>query len=77
VTGFRRVWSVSHVALDLLKILHFFSSKSVEKWPSYILCKFEGLSPNSDHMAQHLVSAGMPNLEIGQIKQLGLQKGLL
>ena len=73
-TGFRRVYGVSHVALDPLNFLQFFSLKSVEKWPSYTPSKFEGPCPNCDHMAKHLVSAGFPKLEIVQIWQLGLPK---
>ena len=63
---------VSHVALALLNFLQFFSLKSIEKWPSYTFCKFEGPSPSNGHMARHLVATGTPNLEIGQIGQLGL-----
>ena len=69
--GKPRVFSYRLVALVTLKILQFFSCKSVKNWPSYILCKFEPHSFTDEPMAPHLVAAGMPNLENVQIRLIG------
>jgi hypothetical protein len=76
-SGKGRAFVNSHVALNILNFLQFFSLKSVEKWLSYTSSNFEGPSPSSGHMAQHLVAAGMLNLEIIQIGQLGPPKAPL